>query len=152
MDGDEKPVEGRFRETYPDFFRLADGLQAGVVEFTTGEYGVKFGEQLVNPTPLEEANVITSRMNATHYGYQGHHRVAIDLDMDAALIKSSTPGHHHLIIDKPLEWDVYAKLLGALRDAGLIQNGYYMSSLMKGATYLRTPWTNKYEQFKGMGE
>lgn len=126
------------REAYPDFFRVADGLLAGTADIDTNDYEVEFGKTVITPGPLDEANVVTSRV-----GVGETHKVAIDLDMDAALIPSTTPGHHHLIIDHQMSWDDYSDLLHRLCEVGLIQEGYLNASLKRGATVLRTPWTKK---------
>lgn len=131
------------RAKHRDFFRVADGLLAGNAEIDDpyddeDEDSPDFGETLIVPGPLHEANVVTS-----HFGDGDTHKIAIDLDMDAALIPTSTPGHHHLIVNHELPWDAYAKLLTALNEAGLIQDGYLKASLIRGATVLRTPWTKK---------
>lgn len=126
------------RMEFPDFFRVADGLLAGKADLESNDYEIEFGKTKIEPGPLNEANVVTSRV-----GVGESHKVAIDIDMDAALVPSSTPGHFHLIIDRELSWTSYAQLLIALESAGLIQTGYLNASLKRGATVLRTPWTKK---------
>lgn len=127
-------------EQYPDFFRIGADLSSGTAELDKGgtsEDG-KFGTHPISTSELSEANVVSSRLKHTD-----HHKVVLDLDMDAALIPSSTPGHYHLLIDKTLPWGKYRELLEALHDAGLIQKGYYQASVNRGATVIRTPWTKK---------
>lgn len=91
----------------------------------------------VEDASLEDANLITSE------AAPGKHYVMLDLDMDAQLIPSSTPGHHHLYIDKLLPWDKYKALLTALADAGIIGPGYAEASIEKGFTALRFPTVKK---------
>lgn len=129
----EKSVE------FPDFFRLAGDLSSGNAELhkSGSEHG-DFGTHPIKTATFAESNVVTSRLRDTD-----HHKIVLDLDIDAALIPSSTPGHHHLIIDKTMPWSAYEEVLGHLRDAGLIQDGYYEASINRGATVIRTPWTKK---------
>lgn len=127
------------RDQYPDFYRLADGLLAGNAELVPpNSDGPEFGKQPITPGPLDGANVVTSRV-----GVGNTHRVAIDLDLDAALVPSSTPGHHHLYIGRDMPWEQYVKLLDVLKEVGVIQPGYHKASIARGATVLRVPWEKK---------
>ena len=126
------------RWVYSDFFRLAHGLESGNIDLAKSYKDNEFGKDPLTAAKLDDSNVVTSRV-----GNGEKHRVAIDLDMDAVLVPSSTPGHHHLIIDKELSWEQYKKLLEALEAAGLIEAGYYKASINRGASVLRTPWTKK---------
>jgi len=136
------------------FMRLARNLQAGDIDFSankdddSGDDELDV-EKLITEKPLREANSVSSRITYTPpFGTVAqsteYHKVAIDLDLDAALWETSTPGHHHLIIDHAMTWEVYAKLLTALRDAGLIQDGYLHACLVRKASWIRTPWTRKH--------
>lgn len=89
---------------------------------------------------LNEAHVITSRTAED----SNKHKVVIDLDLSAVLVPSSTKGHFHLFIDKELGWEQYAKLLGALQDAGLLEEGYVNAALSRGFTAVRLPWIKKH--------
>jgi hypothetical protein len=73
----------------------------------------------------------------------GMHRPALDLDLPAEIFQSSTPGHCHLYIDKPMTWAVYARLLVALEDAGLLEEKYVNYSLERKSTMLRLPHIRK---------
>jgi len=127
------------REQYPDFFRLGGDLSSGNTKFDeSGSKTGSFGTYPITTAEITESNVVTSRLRDVD-----HHRVVLDLDMDAVLIPSSTPGHHHLIIDKTMPWSDYQQLLTGLCNAGLIQEGYYKASINRGATVIRTPWTKK---------
>ncbi len=127
------------QDEYPEFFRLGGDLSSGNTVFDeNGSKVADFGTNPITTAEITESNVVTSRLKDID-----HHKVVIDLDMDAALIPSSTPGHYHLIIDKTMPWFDYQMLLGSLRDAGLIQEGYYKASIQRGASVIRTPWTKK---------
>lgn len=74
----------------------------------------------------------------------GHHTVAIDVDWPVRAIPSSTPGHYHLWIDcPPMPWWRYRRLLRALKQAGVIEPGYYSAAVARRATHLRLPWVRK---------
>lgn len=94
---------------------------------------------------LDEANLLTSkhRGNNCKCPECNRHRVVLDIDHDAALIPSSTPGHFHLIIDVNMPWLNYTNLLRALADAGVIEQGYCHASIKNGFTAIRTPWERK---------
>lgn len=85
-----------------------------------------------------DAHVVSSRIRGT-----SRHTVMLDLDVPAALIPSSTPGHGHLYIDVPMPWWKYRVLLKVLAWVGVIEPGYYGASVMRKATYLRCPWVKK---------
>ena len=87
---------------------------------------------------IKDAHVITSHDPTT-----GMHRPILDIDLPAALIPSSTPGHYHLYIDKPMEWDRYEDLLDALSAVGIIEEGYASASCDREYTSVRLPWIKK---------
>jgi len=84
-----------------------------------------------------EANLVSSKLE------DGRHAPAIDLDLPCELIPSSTEGHYHLLIDKPMKWWRYRILLRALVFAGLVEKRYYRHSMNRGMTMLRLPWYHK---------
>lgn len=90
---------------------------------------------------VESANAFSSLI-ATG-GNAGEHTIAIDLDVPAVLVPSSTPGHSHLYIDSPMSWDAYLAILKALGAAGVIEDGYVAASERRGFTTLRLPWIKK---------
>jgi hypothetical protein len=73
------------------------------------------------------------------------HLPVLDLDYDAHLEPSTTPGHFHLYLDHHVEHDKYMKLLDALADCGLIEWGYADASKVRGATFVRVPGVVKGE-------
>lgn len=73
------------------------------------------------------------------------HRPVLDLDFPAMLVPSSTPGHFHLYLDKPMKWTAYHDLLGALAEAGIIEEGYAEASQVRGYSAVRVPWLKKGE-------
>lgn len=98
----------------------------------------EFGPELRERTVwLDEADAISSELA------DGRHAPAIDLDVPARLIPSTTEGHAHLYIDVPMSWRQYKRLLRALVAAGVVEPGYYKASRRRGATFLRLPWVRK---------
>jgi len=95
------------------------------------------------PAPLTEADVMCSDLKST-----GRHLVLLDCDYPVHVIESSTPGHHHLILDVPggVEHQQYMKLLAALGQAGVIEEGYANVSVNRGHSDLRLPWIQKENQ------
>lgn len=69
----------------------------------------------------------------------GRHLAMFDIDIDALLIPSRTPGHHHLYFDKTLTFKQYAKVMRAMADAGLIDKQWYKMAKLRKETFLRVP-------------
>lgn len=96
--------------------------------------------------PVKQADVLTSEVdqsNITWHSQQDLHKPVLDLDFPAKLLDSSTPGHHHLLIDKELTWEQYEKLLDVLAEVGILQQGYVNASKERGFTCVRLPWVKK---------
>lgn len=70
-------------------------------------------------------------------GSVGLHLPCLDIDYDAQLVESSTPGHFHLFLNKPVPWRKYKRLLRALAACDLIEPGYARASIARRATFLR---------------
>lgn len=94
-----------------------------------------------NLVSLGDANLVSSRITSGEHA--GKHTVAIDLDVSAVLVPSSTPGHSHLYIDVPMTWETYANLLKALSAAGIVEDGYVQACIRRKHTSLRLPWIRK---------
>lgn len=86
---------------------------------------------------MQDANLVSSLLA------DGRHAPALDLDLPCELIPSSTPGHHHLLIDHPMSWFRYRVLLRVLVWCGLVEPKYYRHSVRRGMTMLRLPWVKK---------
>lgn len=94
----------------------------------------------------ENANAISSRAWVKDpYRDPKQHKVLLDIDLPVAVVESSTEGHHHLIIDKLVEWDHYVELLELLAKMGVIEEGYARAAIRRGATWVRAPWERKRE-------
>lgn len=92
---------------------------------------------------LREANVYSSALIDEDGERTGFHTIAIDVDHPVRLRETDTPGHYHLLIDVPMPWEVYEKVLDALTEAGVVEEGYYQASVEREATCLRLPWVHK---------
>lgn len=108
------------------------------VDFRTGR---DYDEPDREFADVDRADAFGSRIRSGQH--RGEHTVAIDLDVPARLVPSSTPGHSHLYVDVPMTWDAYLAVLKALADAGVIETGYYAASERRGYTCLRLPWVQK---------
>lgn len=196
-----------------DFFRLAIGLRAAVVDFdyyrtrkllepNWDGYTMPEGHDFVHTDiDLVDANLLTSQ----HRDNPDMHRIVLDLDYgvvrqpafsggprlaltrdpaqmpnkylcaalcaalsscpniralpgkgvinieigcDYALIPSSTPGHHHLILDVNLPWQKYNRLLQLSADTGIIEPGYAKASVRRKFSAIRPPWIRKPQEVK----
>lgn len=87
---------------------------------------------------IEKAHLLLSLENGT-----GMHRPVLDIDFPVHVEPSSTPGHFHLFLDKPMPWHQYEKLLYALANAGIIEYNYASVSGQRGYTSVRLPWIRK---------
>lgn len=95
--------------------------------------------------PYEDANLVSSRVgdDDSNAPIDGWHAPALDIDVPAALIPSSTPGHHHLYFDTLMTWEDYHKLLRVMAEVGLIESGYVLAAEARKATMLRKPGHHK---------
>lgn len=74
------------------------------------------------------------------------HMLAIDIDVPAWLIPSSTEGHGHFYADiQCTEADLWVFLDAAAR-IGLVEEGYVAACKSRGMTSLRAPWVRKGEE------
>lgn len=83
---------------------------------------------------LEESTLVGSKI----VGPSQMHMPVIDIDFDAELVPSKTPGHYHLYLQRAITWHQYLVVLQALSQAGLIEHGYYQASVARGQTFVRT--------------
>lgn len=118
-------------------------------DFTPNSIEYMPDESVTTTDKLDDAVMITSNLVAD----PGYHLIAIDLDIPAALVPSSTPGHSHLYIDQALTWEQYQHLLGTLAALNIIEMGYFLASMNRKATALRAPGVEKKpdDQFGGYG-
>lgn len=99
------------------------------------EYGAGGWER--KAATIETAEVVSSKL------IDGRHAPVLDIDFQAYLIPSSTHGHYHLYLDKPMTWRKYKRMLRALASAGVIEKGYAKASISRRHTAVRVPWLKK---------
>ena len=118
------------------------GNETMFVENLNGPY-VKNGRRSkrIRTEDLTRANVTTSRTTSDSWGHT--HRPVLDIDLPIKVVESSTPGHHHLYIDKEMDWEDYSKLLEVLAEVGILEPGYVSAALDRGFTAVRLPWVKK---------
>ena len=96
---------------------------------------------------LERANIVSSKIRPRPFEDETkpRHVLAIDLDIPAHLVPSSTNGHYHLYVEtkEGIPHHRYMALLHALADAGIIEPGYAQVSIARGHSDLRLPWVRK---------
>lgn len=85
----------------------------------------------------EHANLVSSE------GPYNLHYPVIDLDFPAHLEPSTTPGHYHLYLERPVTWHQYRRLLRSLHQAGIIEKGFCALSIKRGASFVRKPGHKK---------
>ena len=66
------------------------------------------------------------------------HMPVIDIDFPIAAVPSKTKGHYHLYLQKSMTWEQYVVLLSALAFAGIIEPGYFNTSIRRKQTFVRT--------------
>jgi hypothetical protein len=86
-----------------------------------------------------EASIMTSELLHS----PGLHAPVLDIDLPAALVPSSTPGHYHLVIERAMTWRTYKRLLRAMTRAGLLEKGFTKMAIRRGYTSVRVPWVKK---------
>jgi hypothetical protein len=96
----------------------------------------KAGYPIDFAAPAESHNVVSS---LTDPHIPSHHLPVIDLDFEAHLEPSSTPGHHHLYLDRALSLEDYLKLLYVMAEVGLVEWGFYETAKARGYGTLRLP-------------
>ena len=84
-----------------------------------------------------EANLVGSLCE------DGLHRPVLDIDIPAALVPSSTPGHHHLYLNVGMSFETYLKLVQVLVEAGVVSKFYAVACQIRGQSFCRVPWVKK---------
>ena len=129
-----KTADGEYMEDVDERIAIPVGPLSTVYSSEVTEYIEPFHPQAGDPfapTPAKRVPQV------------GFHTVAIDVDVPVRVLKSSTHDHYHLLIDVPMPWWKYRRLLRALMEAGIIERGYYSASLRREGTFLRLPWVKK---------
>lgn len=139
---EEEPSLRRALESAPGW--LADLWENALQTWRGIQWTRPYGEEGDGRKPLRViggAEAVSSLLEDDPY--VPRHTIALDLDVPAALIPSSTPGHSHLYIDVALTWNDYKRLLILLGELEVLEEGYVRASLARRATFLRLPWIRK---------
>lgn len=140
------------KDVFPKFFHIVRGLASHVVDFNSCDSDEPWSQVERPEAALELSNTVSSRVKESVRGwlretYGGgdpeFHKPVLDIDHRCLLLDSSTPGHHHLIIDVEIEWEKYEKLLTVLAECGIIQEGYAGASIERHGSYIRVPWVKE---------
>lgn len=92
------------------------------------------------PADHGNATAVTSELP------DGMHLPVIDIDLVCMLVPSSQPGHFHLYINKPMEWEKYVAMLEAMEAAGVIGPGYLRYTKKRGYSTVRYPGVTKHNE------
>lgn len=126
----------RNRKTWNIFsFKIVDEpLAKSLIEYRAKKDRV---EDYVNP------NGVSSKTQ------DGKQMPIIDLDFDHYYEKSTSSGHGHLYLNRPISNFRWFVLMCALRYAGVIELGYFLWSIRRGHNQLRYPGVKKTEEEQG---
>lgn len=94
------------------------------------------------PCPVEDAEPDVAELvcsDSRDERDQGMHMPVIDLDLPCSLVPSGTPGHFHLYIDKPCNFEEYMAILKAMAEAGIVQWGFHDRTRERGFGSVRHP-------------
>lgn len=118
------------------------GLQCAIIKFSSNQYSKGDENEIIqDDINYYKCTGISSLITKGYH--QGHHLPVLDIDMDCVLVDSSTPGHHHLVINKPMSEHSYLKLLKVLSEYGIVQPGYAKFSNLRKKSWIRAPWVKK---------
>jgi hypothetical protein len=97
---------------------------------------------------LTEAVCASSRLRDQEPGRTDEteaHYLMVDLDVQAYLVPSTTPGHSHLYVhtENGVPWRDLVQLLKAMAACGIVESGYASASIERRSTTLRLPWIKK---------
>lgn len=88
----------------------------------------------------ELANLVSSKTRT------GKHLPIIDLDFPHKYVPSSTEGHGHLYLNRPISRWRWVVLLVGLKVGGALERGSFVWSLRRGANFVRLPGVEKTEE------
>lgn len=90
-----------------------------------------------------DANLISSLVVKGEGSREDIHFPILDIDIRSETLPSSTTGHVHLYLQRPLTKTQYEKLLTVLEEVGIIQTGILNQFKRNGATMVRLPHVKK---------
>lgn len=131
-------------EKWANLVRLGEGLQKAFVDFlinADSKEGPTDERVVRDNTEWEDSTAMSSLI--TRGPDKGKHILMLDLDIRHAYVPSTTPGHGHLIIYKPMTQETMLRLLDRLGELDIIEPGFASSARHRGAAWLRLPWIKK---------
>lgn len=106
------------------------------------EYVAPEDEIRVLTTP-DSTELPANLLNSKVPGDPERHYLFLDLDIPHTYMPSSTEGHGHLIIEKPMGFNNMMYLLRTLMNSGILQQGFVELTEKRGAAFLRHPNSKK---------
>lgn len=100
-------------------------------------------DQIHYPEKLTESNAPNVSLVGSATNVDNIHLPVLDFDFPCKLVESSTPGHFHLYLDKPMTWDKYRQLLNCLDAARLLNHEWVKKAYRDGKTFVRAPGVKK---------
>lgn len=145
-------LSNRRKKYFPDFIAIAKSLVSATMATLEGGDSKSFeGEPDRHKilSPLTESNIVGSEIDPSLT--KGNfivplHKPVLDIDLPIWAKESSTEGHWYLIIDKPMPWEDYQKLLDVMLEVGILEQGFVKAAKSRGASWIRTPWTKKVDE------
>jgi hypothetical protein len=106
----------------------------------------KWPSPCIPESDSEKANLIGSLCA------DGSHMPALDIDLPCSLVPSTTEGHFHMYIDKPMSFMAYKKLVAAFIEAGIVEPNIMKYMEMNGMTTLRPAKVKKKPRSPSSGD
>lgn len=100
-------------------------------------------DQIRYPEKLIESNAPNANLIGSATNVDNIHLPVLDFDFPCKLVESSTPGHFHLYINKPMEWNKYRILINCLSTAGLLELEWVRKAWKDQQTLVRTEGARK---------
>lgn len=95
----------------------------------------------------DDANMVSSLAWEDPVTGKRLHYPCLDIDFEAELIPSSTPGHYHLYLKKLLDEEAYTEVITVLAKHGILQGGIERQIKDRKETTLRLPHVKKQVEF-----
>ena len=97
------------------------------------EYIANDGDEI----EFDRSNVISTK------GKDRYNYLLLDIDDNAEVWPSTTPGHYHIAFKRPLSDEGFNRVVDVLNEVGIIADGNYGQFKQGGKMYLRTPGVKK---------
>jgi hypothetical protein len=113
-------------QTYEPFFEGVNGAK-----LTERRYSEEFLHKNDVDAPLILwGSRVPEKGDELGYSEEELHRVIVDIDQTVVVQPSKTEGHFHIAFPdmKPVPWKSYVKLLEAMEECGLLEEGYVSAS------------------------